>query len=85
MGLLDDIPADYAENLEVGHVMTVKLNGAAVKLEVGLEGVTLRTGAKTMPVSDEAITALTHILVTRDLMIRANTQIKPCTDHNHGH
>ncbi len=43
MGLLNDIPAEYAENLEVGHRLNVQLDEEVV-VTVGLEKVTLTRG-----------------------------------------
>lgn len=84
MGLLNEIPAEIAENLEVGHTMMVPLD-EDVNLEVGLTTITVHHADRLLILDADVVTNLTHVLVTRDLMIRANTKIKPCTDHDHGH
>lgn len=85
MGLLNDIPADIAEGLEVGHAIVVKLD-VELELAISLDRITLSrdNGVTTVELEHDTITMLTHALVTCDLLIRAGTQLKPCTDHDHG-
>lgn len=84
MGLLNEIPAEIAANLEVGHTMMVPLD-EDVHLEVGLTTITVHHGDRTLILDADVVTSLTHALVTRDLMIRAGKKVQPCTNHDHGH
>lgn len=88
MGLMNDIPAQFVEELDKGHVMNIELDDN-VRLVVGLTEVRLVHGDDINELLDEdVVRQLTHVLVTRDLMHRAGQhEPKGCDchgDHNHG-
>lgn len=84
-GLLADIPAEFVEQLMMGHFMEVPIDDG-VRLEVSLKEVRVIHGEDSNELLDEDIVRqLTHTLVTRDLMHRSG-QHEPtgCDDHD-GH
>lgn len=71
MGLMNDIPAEFVDNLLIGHELVVEFD-EHTRLELGLNEIRFIHGDDSnVALDDEQIEMLLHVLVTRDLIQRA--------------
>lgn len=73
MGLMNDIPAEFAANLQEGITLKIRLD-EEVDLEISLDEVVVCINAEREPLDPEAVRILLYGLVTRDLIHRNKAQ-----------